>query len=388
MNRRRSTTKRKTRRTYPFLIADPVRLSRHRSALEQIEESHWYTNFGPETARFESAFLDTLFGGEGACTTIANATLGLLLSVRASMLTAFSAAERRKRTIGIVPSFTFPATAQALVWNGLEIAFCDIDPKTWLPSAASIQRLIDRFGSKIGAIVPYATFGNNLDLAWYEALRDRHGIPIVVDAAASVGSRLESGRHFGAGTALPIVFSMHATKVLATSEGGVVYSNDAKHIADVRSMSNFGFNADRVVMLPGLNAKLAELGALQARLKLRNVAKIVRLRERLVRRYRKRLPDFTFQEAAGNPAHPFLAVRIEGAAPDRDRAIARAAANGVELRKYYNPPLHRQAVFSAIAAECPVTDDLANRTITLPLYDSLTLADVDRIAEVVRDATR
>ncbi len=378
--------RRTSRRAYPFLVAHPVALSEHGDEVRRIEESHWFTNFGPEVVRFEKAFVRTLFRGEGSCTSVSNATLGIMLCIRAAMLRQFSTKEQRKRTIALVPSFTFPATAQTVVWNGLRVAFFDVDPDTWLPSPASIERLIDKFGSKIAVIVPYATFGNNLDLNWYESLRDRHGIPVVVDAAASAGSRLADKRHFGQGSTLPIVFSMHATKLLSTSEGGVVYSNDAQHIADVRSMSNFGFDAERVVRLPGVNAKLPEITALQARLKLGDVARIVRRRRVLADRYRKALPEFQFQKPVGEPAHTFLAARIDGDRSRRDRLIERAAADGVELRKYYNPPLHRQEFFDAVASDVRNTDVVADQIITLPLYDSLSDADVDIIAGVTRRA--
>jgi dTDP-4-amino-4,6-dideoxygalactose transaminase len=387
MKRKRRSDGAVARLRYPFLVAHPVPLSLHRPDLEALEGSHWFTNFGPESRRFETAFVRALFGGHGHCTTVANATLGLMLSIRATVEQAFGARERRRRTVAIVPSFTFPATAHAALWNGMSVAYCDIDPRTWLPSHESVQRLVDRLGARAGVIVPYATFGNNLDLGWYESLRQKTGIPVVVDAAASVGSRTADGRHFGQGSPLPVVFSMHATKLLATSEGGVVYCGDAEVVRSIRSMTNFGFDEQRQVVRPGINAKLPELNALQGRLKLRDLRRLILRRNSMAARYRRALPELTFQQAEGNPIFVFLAARLAGSAADRDRLIARCLTEGLELRKYYSPPLHRHAYFSRAAArDVAVTDQVADQIVTLPLYDSLTNADIDAICSIIREA--
>lgn len=365
-------------------MPEPVPLSRHRAALERIERSRWYTNFGPVSRSLESAFVEKLFDGSGACTSVANATLGLLLAIRARRLEAFGERGLRDRDLAILPAFTFPATAQAAVWNGLTPAFCDVHPDTWLADEGSILRLIEAHPGRIGVIVPYATFGNNLDLSWYEALESRTGIPVVVDAAASIGSRLGDGSHFGRGSALPTVFSMHATKILAGSEGGMVYCGRREIVDHVRAMSNFGFDGERLVTLPGINAKLSEIGALQALLKLRSLGPLVRRRALLARRYRRGLPRLRFQVPSGEPAIPFLAAAVDGTARERDRVIARAAERGIEIRKYYHPPLHRHPLWAKVEdREVPVTDALASRILTLPLYDSLTPDSIDRIIAVV-----
>ncbi len=375
------------RRRYSFLVPDPPVLSRNVRALRRLEASHWFTNFGPYTRQFESALVRDLFGGSGHCTTVANATLGLILAAKTTMLRAFGRAPAGLRTLGVVPSFTFPATAQVLEWLGLTPRFLDIDPLTWLPDRGALEKMLAKSASRIALIIPYATFGNNLDLDWYEAVHERFGIPVVVDAAASCGSRLDDGRHFGQSSSLPVVFSLHATKLFATSEGGVVYSADAGLIRSIREMSNFGMDNDRRVTLPGLNAKMNEVTALQALLKLRDLKRLVRRRSQRVARYRRNLPEFHFQHAEGSPAFAFCPADTRLSREQRDALIVEAARKGVEIRKYYDPPLHRQPWFSSSKPQpLPVTEALSDSIITLPLYDSLDNEDIDAISRVVRAA--
>jgi dTDP-4-amino-4,6-dideoxygalactose transaminase len=138
---------------------------------------------------------------------------------------------------------------------------------------------------------------------------------------------------------------------------------------------------------PGINAKLPELNALQGRLKLRDLRRLILRRNSMAARYRRALPELTFQQAEGNPIFVFLAARLAGSAADRDRLIARCLTEGLELRKYYSPPLHRHAYFSRAAArDVAVTDQVADQIVTLPLYDSLTNADIDAICSIIREA--
>lgn len=88
--------------------------------------------------------------------------------------------------------------------------------------------------------MPYAAFGYGLDLSRYERLRERYGIPVVVDAAASPGSTDGAGQTFGSGFRQPVVSSMNATKPFATLEGGLIYCADPATLARLRAMATTG----------------------------------------------------------------------------------------------------------------------------------------------------
>ena len=222
-----------------------------RGRLEAVERSGIFSNGGPVVRGFESDLVARLFDGKGEALAVANATLGLMMAIRLE-----AGGRPGDGRFALMPAFTFAATAHAALWAGLTPLLCDVDPDDWSAAPAAEERLLAEHGSRIAVIVPYATFGAAIDLERYRRLARRHGVGIVVDAAASLGTRDMQGRGFGAGFPFPIIFSMHATKTFATGEGGVIYAGDGARIAALRTMNNFGFGADRCATMPGINAKL------------------------------------------------------------------------------------------------------------------------------------
>jgi dTDP-4-amino-4,6-dideoxygalactose transaminase len=352
--------------------------------LKQIEARGVYSNFGPVNTMFEDELVTTLFNGEGFCTTVCNATLGLMITIRALI----QGQPPGKRKYALMPSFTFAAAAQAAVWCGLQPLFCDIDPDVWAADPAAEEALLREYGDEIAVIMPYATFGYDIDLARYEGLSARYGIPVVVDAAASLGTVSRNGKGFGAGSKIPVIFSMHATKSFATGEGGLIYSADKALIDTLKQMSNFGFGKPRTATMPGLNAKLSEVSALQGRLRLHGFSAIVQRRMNMVQLYRRLLPELTFQPAAAAAqSHQFTAALLPASlAGERDQIAAHLAQDGIGMAAYFSPHLAEQDYFrdSCISGPLPVTNDIASRIISLPLYDAMTRAEVAHVVESLR----
>ncbi len=378
--------------TVPFIRPSPPRLSGLAAELRLIELSRIYTNHGPVNMRFEHALECEMFGAAGGCVTVCNATTGLMLAMRAVM-------ERRRDRVpsrsapcryALMPSFTFAAAAQAADWIGLTPLFCDVDPQDWSACAASEERLIARHGGEIAVIVPYATFGSCIDLDRYARLSERTGIPVVVDAAASLGSLDADGRAFGAGFAHPVVFSMHATKTFATAEGGVIHCGDRALVETLRVMGNFGFGAPRSATMPGLNAKLSEVGALLALERLHGFREVVRHRERLAARYRDLLPDHVFQRVRGlRCAHQFMPMLPPAEFEHRrDELVAALAADGVGTGTYFSPHVAEQPFFRqrGLADDLAVTERLSRSMLALPLWDEMTVETVDAVCGRLRVA--
>ena len=287
-------------------------------------------------------------------------------------------------SLAIVPSFTFAATAQAALWAGLTPLICDIDPDDWSACARAEQRLLDQYGSRVSVIVPSATFGNAIDLDRYEWLQQRYNVGVVIDAAASLGTLGADGLGFGAKAPFAVVFSMHATKTFAVAEGGLVHSGNTALIETIRSMANFGFEGSRSAAMPGINAKLPELLALAARLKLAEFDAIAANRAAIEAAYRDALGDFQLQRAYGTRrAMQFMPVLLpEPLARQRRDLIAALAEKGVQAGQYFSPHLAEQPFFkaSAIIDPTPVADRVAARVISLPITDAMTPADAVEIA--------
>ena len=370
----------------PLMRPRPPRLSEAAALLRQIEDSGVFSNFGPVNTRFEDEATEKLFGGVGACLTVCNATIGLMLAMR--MVTEGRTARQK---YALMPSFTFAAAAQAALWSGFTPLLCDIDPQNWAADAGAEEAMLRQYRGEIAVVVPYATFGYSIDLARYEQLQARHGVPVVVDAAASLGTS-RFGRGFGTGFSGPIVFSMHATKSFATGEGGLIYSADRDKIGRLRAMSSFGFGQPRTATMPGLNAKLSEVGALMALLRLQDYDSAILARETLMAQYRNSVPELTFQATGGGrQAHQFVpALLPRNLAPLREDLKNLMGASGVGIGSYFSPHLAEQAYFAETCrfGDLSVTRDVASRMISLPLYDAMQPGDVEEVASVLKSAMR
>ena len=366
----------------PLIRPNPPRLSELQAELRAIEASGIYSNRGPVSRVFEEKAVEVLFEGEGACLAIANATLGLMLALREA--TRGPVAGR----FALMPSFTFAAAAQASLWTGLTPLLCDIDPGDWSASARAEERLLVQYGSQVGVIVPYATFGCDIDLERYEWLARRFDVGVVVDAAASIGTRDAGGRGFGAGSRFALVFSMHATKSFATGEGGLIYCADRTRIETLASMANFGFEGSRSATLPGLNAKLSEVAALLALTKLGEVEAVSQHRALLTECYRAELAGFQFQRRrATRQAMQFMPILLPvEVAPCRAEVIAALAAQGIGAGTYFSPHLAEQPLFkeSCRFGPLPVADEVGARALSLPITDGMTVGDVGFICRTLR----
>lgn len=371
-------------RSVPMARPNPPRLSEHARELAAIEASGTFSNFGPMAQRLEQGLLHSMFKS-GQCVSVCNATLGLMIAIRQVLWKQQSA----KRRFALMPSFTFAATAHAALWNGLTPLFCDIDPDTWLPSAEAEEALLDQYGDQIAVIVPYATFGNNLDLSRYDEFHVRYGVDIVVDAAASLGSKDDQGRAFGDGSRWPIVFSMHATKPFATGEGGILYSADTERMSELRAMASFGFEQPRVATLPGLNAKMSEVAALTGVLRLDQYDEVVEHRELLKETYRQYLPDWSRQRLCGTrQCHTFESVLLPTELmEDRSAIMNELRERKIGTGTYFSPHLAEQPYFAAtsVSGPLPVTESIGARVMTLPMYDTMTLEDVQYVTENLLD---
>src|SRR5271155_5710779 len=148
----------------PMTRPTPPRLSLAVKELQLLEESGIFSNFGPVNTRFEKKVLERFFGGKGACTTVCNATIGLMLAVKEAM------GEPAPGQYALMPSFTFAAAAHAAMWCGLTPLFCDIHPTNWAADPAAESEMLTRYAGKIAIVMPYATFGHPIGLEHYKKL--------------------------------------------------------------------------------------------------------------------------------------------------------------------------------------------------------------------------
>ncbi|WP_374007752.1 DegT/DnrJ/EryC1/StrS family aminotransferase [Leifsonia sp. LS-T14] len=345
--------------------------------LDRIVASNWFTNFGPIEREFAQAVAD--FVGEGhQAVTFSNATLGLLAAVQ-----AVAGRGDGSRSV-IVPSFTFAAGPQAIVWAGHRPLFIDIEPSSLQPSLEEASAAIDANPGRIAAILLCNTFGiGNPRIAEWEELSARSGIPLIIDSAAGFGSRYTPERRVG-DAGVCEVFSFHATKPFAIGEGGAVVTRDHELAERLKSFSNFGFEPGSGATQLGLNGKLQEFNAALGLRQLADFDAAVRSRQEVLSELQSRLPTGLFRapDNIGASSVCFGSFLLPTEAL-RDRALARLAAGGVEARSYYSPAVHTQPYFAEGESAGPldVTADVGRRIVSLPIHQEMRRADIDRVVE-------
>lgn len=360
----------------PFLRPSLVRAHSYLSLLLQIDESRFYSNFSPLNNRFEERVLLEHFGGRGSVTTVGNATLGLMLAIKALA--------RPGARYALMPSFTFAATPLAAIWCGLEPWFVDIDPRSWCMDEAKLDAALRQLGDQVAVVIPYPAFATHASLAHYADLH-RDGVPVVVDAAPGFGTTLDGVQH-GAGFPGAVVYSFHATKAFGVGEGGMVYSADTELVQRIRRLSNFGFSAERVPEGDGLNAKISEYTAAIALTTLDAFPDKLAARRQVLGYYRKalansRLParGWQVQETQGDVATQIFSLLVPPGI-NADAVIARLDADGIELRRYFRPACHQQAHFSRCGhGDLPVTEEISRRIVNLPFWEGMSEELVNRV---------
>ncbi|HEX4491897.1 MAG TPA: aminotransferase class I/II-fold pyridoxal phosphate-dependent enzyme [Acidimicrobiia bacterium] len=346
---------------------------------ERSRDRRWFSNRGPCL----ELLTERLGARTGAvCLPVASGTLGLLVAV---------AGVRRAGTTALVPSFTFPATAQALIWNDLQPVFVDIDAEHWHLSPRALEQALAEGGDDVALVVACSAFGTPpppaVREAWADACRAA-GVPLLVDSAAGFGAIAEDGVPIGAqGTAE--VVSFHATKPLAIGEGGAIFSRDDALVARMARLANFGFDANRhPIERRGINAKLDELHAatalaalddLDAQLTARHV-RACRMREGLGAQL---VPQLGHEHSTVQ----FVSLLARDRAA-RNRMFERADGR-IEIRSYYEP-LHRAPAFADLprVADLAVTDDIGGRIVSLPMAVDLTDSEIAEIVDVVAGDAR
>lgn len=370
----------------PFLRPNLVKKERLLSYFEKIEASRIYSNYGPLNHQFEMRVIARMFGGIGAAVTVHNATLGLMLAI--------SQSKRPRGKYAVMPSFTFAATPLAAEWCGLEPYFLDIEPDDWQMNRAQVTETVERLGEQIAVVVPYATFGSAIDLSLYDTLL-QEGIPVVIDAAASFGTTVaEDAAQFGKGFGGAVVFSFHATKTFGVGEGGLVYSADQDLIQRIRRAGNFGFSSSRESVMLGLNSKISEYTAAIALATLEGFQAVQKRRKTIMGYYLRELHQqdlmqrgWSVQKMQGRVPLQFFSM-LSPDPPGNREVIKRLASHSIEARTYFSPACHQQKQFQSCPhSDLEVTERVADRIISLPLWEEMNEATVRRIVKVLGSIT-
>jgi dTDP-4-amino-4,6-dideoxygalactose transaminase len=287
----------------------------------------------------------------------------------------------------VLPSFTFPATAQAAQWFGLRPRFVDIDAHHWHLDPSHVERELEAHATKIGLVVAVCAFGtpapSGVRRRWEDACFAA-GVPLLVDSAAGFGAVADDGTPIGAQGTVEVV-SFHATKPFAIGEGGAVFTSSSSLAERIERTINFGFDdRHRVTAQFALNGKLSELHSATALAVLDDYDEVLGARRRHAQEIVERVQTTVqWQAESHRSTWQFVPVAFP-TTDERDRRLS-ASGGSVEMRTYYEP-LHRMAAFrEANTGEGGLarTEDVADRILSLPMANDMTAAELAMVADVI-----
>ena len=339
--------------------------------LETIWETGVMTHNGPMLQRLEQELCDYLNVKHVVC--VANATCALQLAIRALNLTGEV----------ITTPFTFIATPNIIAWEHCRPVFVDIDPDTWNIAPDKIE---ERIADNTSAILPVHVFSAPCDVDRIQAIADEHGLKVVYDAAHAMAVDVggKSILRYGDISAV----SFHATKLFNTAEGGACATDDDTLAERVRRMRFFGFDDRKNIVDDGMNTKMTEVSAGLGLANLKWLDRVRRNRREKYELYRSllsELPFITFQKYDPDEYnYSYMPVLFESE-EHLLRVVDRLAGDKIYPRRYFYPSLNTVSIFDP-QPSLPVSERVARIILCLPLYDTLSSEDIERVCRHIAAA--
>lgn len=343
--------------------------------ISELWDTHWITNMGVKHRKFQEELIKYL--GVPNIELLTNGHMALELTMQALNLQGEV----------ITTPFTFASTTHAIVRNGLEPVFCDINPIDFTIDTNKIEALIT---DRTSAIVPVHVYGNICNIEEVEKIAKKYGLKVIYDAAHTFGETYKGKGIGNFGDAS--CFSFHATKVFNSVEGGAVCFKDEDFGLDLYRLKNFGIRNTEKVDAVGANAKMNEFCAAMGLCNLRHVDKEILKRKKVVERYRERLEGIEGlrlndiqKNIKSNYAYFPIVIEEKLFGASRNEVYEELEKNDIIARMYFYPLTNSFDCFHGKydISQTPVALHISKRVLTLPLYADLALKDVDRICDII-----
>lgn len=356
--------------------------------------SGWVTT-GPKVKQFESDFAAYLGGGLEAIA-VNSATAGLHLGLEALGIGQGDEV--------ITTTHTFTATAEVIRYLGADPVFVDIDPTTLCIDIDSVAAAIT---SRTKAIIPVHFAGRSADMTRLLALAKQHNLRVMEDAAHALPTT-SAGQLVGTLQSDVTVFSFYANKTITTGEGGMLVTRDQALAKRARMMRLHGISRDAFdrftsktpswyyeILAPGFKYNMTDIAASIGVHQLKKANEFQKKRAYIASLYDDALggmPIIRPPHAAYGDTHSwhlYVAQLMLGGAAARDRFIERMFEQGVGCSVHYIP-LHLQPywrnTYKLQPEMFPVSQQVYERSVSLPIYTRMTEADVHRVMDAVKVA--
>lgn len=345
--------------------------------IRSIFESYRLTNMGPIYKKLQQQLMDHL--GVKELSIFTNGHLALETAIDALGL-------RRDGGEVITTPFTFVSTVHAIVRNGLKPVFCDIRESDYTMDPERIEELIT---DKTVAILPVHVYGNVCSVEAIAAIARRHGLKVIYDGAHAFGEKVDGVGvgNFGDAT----MFSFHATKVFNTVEGGAVAFQNEEYAKALNKLKNFGLYDGEDADVIGGNAKMDEFRAAMGVCNLRHLEEAVAARKAVHDRYFERLSGVAgihlnpVQEGVQSN-YAYFPVRFDPQVfgKSRDDVMEQLREQEINGRRYFYPAVNDMTCYRALKGKAtPIAHEVSLQIMCLPIYEGLTLAEADRICDIV-----
>lgn len=363
-------TYRKESRVIP--TAQPIIGEEERAAVDRVLRSGMIAQ-GPEVKAFEDEF--SVFVGGRHCIAVNSGTSALHLG--------FLAGGLKPGDEVIVPSFSFAATANAVVLAGGKPVFADIDSHTFNLNSEHVESLITE---KTKAIMPVHLYGHMADMDKFQELAEKYELTIFEDSAQAHLASI-NGRRAGEWGKVAS-FSFYPTKNMTSGEGGMIVTDDTgvEHLA--RMLRNQGGVIRYQNEIIGLNNRMTDIHAAIGRAQARKVEAWTQKRQENAAYLDANLKGVITPYVRPGTEHVYhqYTIRIPGVTGEHRNSIIRAIKEGgVGCDVYYPTPIHRLPSFN-LRLDLPVTETVVREVISIPVHPSLTLAELEQVVFVVNDA--
>jgi len=330
---------------------------------------------GPMVTRFEKAFAK--FARARHAIAVNTGTAALHLSVIEAGIKSGDEV--------ILPSFTYVATAEAVVFAGAKPVFVDIDSETYNICPEEVERAITK---KTKAIMPVDLYGLPADVQPMREIAEKHGLTIVEDAAQAHGATYKGNP---VGTFADVVcWSFYASKNMTTGEGGMVTTNIDEMAEEMRFMRSHGEKEKYKSLMLGYNYHMPEMQAAIGCVQLKKLPGFVAKR----RENAKKLTEiFRKEERLQLPTEPkdcehswyLYTVRLKDAKErERDKTVEELRRKGIGVEVYYMNPVHLMPYYRRFGNyKLPETEKASKQVFSLPVHPGVTLEQIDFIGKTV-----
>ena len=337
-------------------------------------------SIGPKMVEFEQSIADLIGVPHGVA--VSSGTAGLHLCLRAL--------EIGEGDEVILPSFTFIAAGNAVLYVRATPVFVDIDPLTLNLDPGKLEA---RITPRTRAILVVHTFGRPADLDPILEIARRHGLAVIEDACEALGAEYRGRKVGGVGDFG--VFAFYPNKPITTGEGGMVVTRDAAMAETMRALRNQGRRPEdgwTDHRLLGYNYRLSEINCVLGLSQMTRLESMLALREAAAVRYTNELASVpevvTPQMDTGACWFVYvirLAAQFTGA--QRDFVCRRLTEQGIGCGRYF-APLHLQPLYAPYAngVDLAVTEQVSDRTLALPFFNRITEAEIREVCAQLRDA--